>query len=133
MNTDKLSKASNVKNLHPIYRRIAEGLSAVDHLKYVKIYNGRIMASNVLSENGKKEPIVNVGEKNIIGVELLVDELSQVVQFYALTSSENGCGEMMVTSVVNSVPDDWALVVVMDWSGGFWEVMTERYPKIVVL
>ncbi len=91
------------------------------------------MASNVLSENGKKEPIVNVGEKNIIGVELLVDELSQVVQFYALTSSENGCGEMMVTSVVNSVPDDWALVVVMDWSGGFWEVMTERYPKIVVL
>ena len=90
------------------------------------------MASNVLSDNGKKEPIVNVGEENMIGVELLIDAPSQVVQFYAITSSENGCGEMMVKSVVNTVPDDWTLVVVMDWSRGFWEVMTERYPKIVV-
>ena len=55
-----------------------------------------------------------------------------VVQFYAITSSEKGCGEMMVKSVVNTVPANWTLAVVMDWSGGFWEVMTGRYPRIVV-
>ncbi len=66
MNNDKILKASNVRKEHSIYRLIAEGLSTVDQLKYVKIYNGRILASNVLSDNGKKEPIVNVGEENII-------------------------------------------------------------------
>jgi len=38
----------------------------------------------------------------------------------------------MVKSIVNTVPDDWRLAVVMDWSAGFWEVMTERYPGLVV-
>ena len=132
MNNDKILKASNVRKEHSIYRLIADGLSMVDQLKYVKIYKDSIKASNILSDNGKKEPVVNVGGANIIGVELLVDEPCQVVQFYAITSSEKGCGEMMVKSVVNSVPDDWKLAVVMDWSGGFWGVMTERYPKIVV-
>ena len=132
MNLDKTLKASNVRNEHPIYKQIAKGLSTIDHLAFVKIYNGRIMASNVLSDNGKQEPIVNVGEDEIFGIELLVDEPSKVVQFYALTSSEKGCGEMMVKSVVNTVPDDWTLAVVMDWSGGFWEVMTKRYPRLVV-
>ena len=132
MNNDKILKASNVRKEHPIYRQIAERLSTVDQLKYVKIYKDRIKASNVLSDNGKKEPIVNVGEANIIGVELLVDEPSQVVQFYAITSSEKGYGEMMVSSVVNAIPEDWRLAVVMDWSAGFWEVMTKRYPRIVV-
>jgi hypothetical protein len=98
----------------------------------VKIYNERIMASNMLSDNGKKEPIVNVGKDSIVGVELLIDEINQVVQFYAITSSEKGCGEKIVSSVVNAVPDDWQIVVVMDWSVGFWEVMVERYPRLVV-
>ncbi len=38
----------------------------------------------------------------------------------------------MVKSVVDSVPDDWKIVVVMDWSGGFWEVMTKRYTRLTV-
>ena len=79
MNNDKIFKVSNVRKEHPLYRQIAEGLSTVDQLKYVKIYKNRIKASNVLSDNGKKEPVVNIGEANIIGVELLVDEPSQVV------------------------------------------------------
>ncbi len=132
MNPDKILIASNVRNEHPIYKQVAEELSTIEQLKFVKIYNGRVLASNILSDNGKKQPIVNVGEDGIVGIELLVDESSKVVQFFAITSSEKGCGEMMVKSVVNTVPDDWKLVVVMDWSGGFWEVMTKRYPRIAV-
>jgi hypothetical protein len=132
MNANKILKAGNVRKGHPIYLQIAQGLSTIDQLKYVKIYNERIMASNMLSDNGKKEPIVNVGKDSIVGVELLIDEINQVVQFYAITSSEKGCGEKIVSSVVNAVPDDWQIVVVMDWSAGFWEVMAERYPRLVV-
>ncbi len=90
MNIDKILKASNVRKEHSIYRLIADGLTTVDQLKYVKIYNGRILASNVLSDNGKKEPVVNMGEESIIGAELLIDVDTQVVQFYSITSSKKG-------------------------------------------
>ena len=72
MNNDKISKASNVRKPHPVYMLISEGLSSIDQLNYVKIYKERIMASNVLSDNGKKQPVVKIGEDNIVGVELLV-------------------------------------------------------------
>jgi hypothetical protein len=132
MNTDKIMKAGNVRKVHPVYMEIAVALSTVPQLAYVKLYKERIKASNLLSDNGKKEPIVNVGEDGVIGVELLIDEIGQVVQFYGITSSEKGCGTEIVSSVVNAVPDDWQLVVVMDWSGGFWDVIKERHPRLVV-
>jgi hypothetical protein len=130
--TEKILKASNVKKVHPIFKQISEALSNIDALSYIKIYNGRIIASNVLSKNGKKEPIVLVGELNIIGVELLIDVPNKIIQFYSITSSLKGCGEEMVSSIVNAVPEEWEIVTVMDWSGGFWQVMLERYPRLVV-
>jgi hypothetical protein len=132
MNADKIMKAGNVRKVHPAYMEIAEALSTVPQLVYVKIYKERVKASNLLCDNGKKEPIVNVGEDSVIGVELLIDEISQVVQFYGITSSEKGCGAEIVSSVVNAVPEDWQLIVVMDWSRGFWGVMKERHPRLVI-
>lgn len=130
--TEKILKASNVKKVHPIFNQISEELSNIDALSYIKIYNGRIIASNVLSKNGKKEPIVLIGEPNIVGVELLIDVPNKVIQFYSITSSIKGCGEEMVSSVFNAVPEEWKIVIVMDWSDGFWQVMMERYPRLVV-
>jgi len=132
MNSDKILKASNVRKEHPIYMLIAESLSSIHQLNYVKIYSGRILASNKLSDNGKKEPIVDIGIAGLVGVELLIDVDDQVVQFYAITSFEKGCGEMIVKAIVDAVPEEWQVVVVMDWSHGFWQVMTERYPRLVV-
>jgi hypothetical protein len=128
---EKIFKARNVRKQHAVYEQISGGLSTVVQLKFVKIFKGRVSASNILSDDGKKNPVVKMELENITGVELLVDEENQIIQFFAITSSEKGCGEMMVKSVVNSVPEDWELVVVMDWSGGFWDVMTERYPRLV--
>ena len=54
---EKILKASNVKKVHPIFNKISEELSNIDALSYIKIYNGRIMASNVLSKNGKKNQL----------------------------------------------------------------------------
>lgn len=130
---DKISKANNVKKTHPVYQQISENLATIDVLRYIKIYNGRIKASNFLSENGKKEPVIKIGDKNIVGVELLVDIPNKTIQFYSITSSVKGYGEKIVSSVVNSAPKDWEIVVVMDWSMGFWQVMADRYPRLSVL
>ena len=130
---DKISKATNVKKVHQVYRQVSEDLAKIDILKYVKIYNGSIKASNFLSDNGKKEPIIKIGDEDIVGVELLVDIPNKTIQFYSITSSVKGYGEKIVSSVVNSVPKDWEVVVVMDWSMGFWDVMVARYPRLSVL
>jgi hypothetical protein len=129
----KISKANNVKKVQHIYNKISEALADVDILRYVKIYNGSIKASNFLSENGKKDPVIKIGDEKIVGVELLVDIPNKTIQFYSITSSVKGYGEKIVSSVVNSVPKDWEIVVVMDWSMGFWQVMADRYPRLVVL
>ena len=118
--------------VRPIYKQISEELSNIEILRYVKIYNGRIKASNVLNENGKKEPITTIGEQNIVGVELLIDTPNKIIQFYSITSSVKGYGEKMVSSIVKSAPKEWKIVVVMDWSMGFWQVMAERYPRLIV-
>jgi hypothetical protein len=130
---EKKSKANNVKKVHRVYQQISDDLANIDILRYVKIYNGSIKASNFLSDNGKKEPIIKIGDENIVGVELLVDIPNKIIQFYSITSSVKGYGEKIVSSVVNSVPKDWKIVVVMDWSMGFWQIMAERYPRLEVL
>ena len=111
---------------------ISKGLSSIDQLNYVKIYKEKIMASNVLSDNGKKQPVVIIGEDNIVGVELLVDTSDKVVDFYAITPSEKGYGGKIVEAVVYAVPNDWRIVVVLDWNQGFWEAMVKKYPRIMV-
>jgi hypothetical protein len=130
---ERIFKATNVKEIYPIYLEIAKGLSQIDILKYIKILNGRICASNFLTENRKKEPIVKIGKENIVGVELLIDVDDKTIQFYALTSTIKGNGGKIVSSIVKATPRDWSLCVVMDWSGGFWEKMVEKYPQIIVI
>ena len=130
---DKILKANNVKKVDEIYNRLSEGLSTIDILQYVKIYNGRIKASNALSDNGKKEPITNIGEENIVGVELLIDVPYKTIQFFSITSSVKGYGNQIVSSVIESTPEEFNIVVGMDWSHGFWQVMAERYPRLMVM
>jgi hypothetical protein len=66
-NSSKIFKATNVKKVHPIYQQLAESLSHIDILKFIKIYNGRLCVSNLTSENKKKEPITKIGEVGVVG------------------------------------------------------------------
>jgi len=101
---DKISKASNVRKVDPIYMLVAEGLSNIDILQHVKIYNGRIKASNILSTNGKKEPITTIGLENVVGVELLIDAPNKIIQFFSITSSEKGYGyELIIDRCTSSL------------------------------
>ena len=135
IDSNKIFKATNVrKDIHPLYMELATNLSKIELLKYIKIYNERIRASNYLSENKKKDPVVEIGGKDLVGVELLVDVPNKTIQFYSITSAVKGCGEKIVSAVVNITADDWTFVVIpMDWSGGFWEKMVEKYPRLFVL
>ena len=53
--------------------------------------------------------------------------------FFEITSAVKGSGEKMVKAVVTAIPDDWEAAVVMDYSDGFWDKMSEKYDKIVIL
>ena len=111
---------------------MATSLAQIPELRYIKIFPERLTASNVLSQDGKKNPVVKVGAEGIVGVELLIDRSTKVVQFYALTSAVKGCGRKMVEAVIAATPEDWQLAVVMDWSGGFWRRMAQEHPRLVV-
>lgn len=129
---ERVLKATNVRQIHPVYQRLAESLTQVDLLKYIKIYNDRLCASNYLSTDKKKEPITENSADGVVGVQLLIDTEHKTVQFYSLTSAEKGYGRKIVSAVTDGTPDTWNLVVTMDWSGGFWSKMIEDYPRIVI-
>ncbi len=129
---DRVFKATKVKNPDPVFLGIAESLTQVNMLRFIKIYDDRICASNLLSDDGKKDPLVDPERNDLVGVEVLIDPAFKTVQFYAIVSFKKGYGRKMVSAVVAATPEDWMLAVVMDWSGGFWEKMTEEYPRIVV-
>jgi hypothetical protein len=129
---DRIFKARSVRDVHPVVAALAERLAAVPQLQYVKIYPERVTASNVLSSDGKKNPVVKVDAEGIVGVELLIDPDTKIVQFFALTSVVRGVGRQMVEAVLSATPDDWEVVVLLDWSGGFWVRMAEDYPRLLV-
>ena len=135
IDSNKIFKATNVrKNIHPLYMELATNLSKIEILKYIKIYNERIRASNYLSENKKKDPVVEIGGKDLVGVELLIDVPNKIVQFFSITSAVKGYGEKIISAVVSiTAADDWLIVIPMDWSGGFWEKMVAKYPRLIVL
>ena len=127
---ERIRKAHSVKRVEPIQERLTIALGAIPELRYIKIFPERVAGSNVLSADGKKNPVVQVGAEGLVGVELLIDSEAQVVQFYALTSAVRGCGRRIVGAVVSATPEDWYLAVLLDWSGGFWRRMAEEYPRL---
>jgi hypothetical protein len=129
---ERVRKARSVRTIHPVVASLATRLAAVPALRYVKIFPERLAASNMLSEDGKNNPIVTIGAEGLVGVELLIDLPNKIVQFHALTSARKGCGRQIVDAVVGAVPDDWFLPMLMDWSGGFWEQMAKEYPRLSI-
>jgi hypothetical protein len=129
---ERIRKAHSVRWIDPIFQDLAMGLARIPELRYIKIFPERLAASNVLSQDGKKNPVVKIGAEGLVGVELLIDESTRVIQFYALTSAIKGCGRKMVQAVVAATPEGWHLAVVFDWSGGFWQKMMAEHPRLVV-
>ena len=129
---ERIRKAHSVRRIEPIFESLARSLAKVPELRYIKLFPERLTASNVLSQDGKKNPVVEIGAEGLVGVELLIDTAAQVVQFYELTSAVKGCGRRMVEAVIDATPQDWFLAVPLDWSGGFWRKMAQEHPRLRV-
>ncbi len=39
----------------------------------------------------------------------------------------------MLKAVLEALDPDWEVIIVMDFSMGFWDVMAERYEQVVVM
>jgi hypothetical protein len=89
---ERIRRARSVKEIHPVVQAIATNLRDVPALRYIKLFPERLAASNVLSADGKKNPVIKIGADGLVSVELLIDVPNKIVQFYALTSAKKGCG-----------------------------------------
>lgn len=93
---ERIRKTRTLRRVDPIHRYLATALADIPELRFVKLFPGRLTASNRLSADGKRNPIVAVGAEGITGVELLIDADNRSVQFYTITSPAKGCGRKMV-------------------------------------
>ena len=126
--------ATNVKNIHPIVDRIVTNLCKIDLINYVRVSKEDIYASNEIKIIGRtKMPVSTPGHPSAVGVHLILDFIYDGIQFFEITSAVKGYGEKMVKAVVTAIPDDWEAAIVMDYSDGFWDRMSEKYDRIVIL
>jgi hypothetical protein len=130
---ETVPKAATQNRVEPIYESLASALSAIPALHFVELFPGRLSASNRLSADEKKAPVVEVGADGVTGVELLLDSAVQIVQFYALTSTKTSCCRQMVQAIASATPTDWLLAIPFHWSSGFWKRMMTECPRIQVL
>ena len=126
--------ATNVKRIHPVVDSIVTNLCKIDLINYVRVSKEDIYASNEIKIIGRtKMPVSTPGHPSAVGVHLILDLIFDGIQFFEITSMVKGYGEKMVKAVVTAIPDDWEAAVVMDYSGGFWDRMSEKYDRIVIL
>lgn len=123
--------ATKVKTIDPVVDAIVKNLCEIDLIQYVRISQEDIQASNEINIKGRiKIPISTTGHLSAIGVHLILDFAPNTIQFFEITSALKGYGEKMVRAVMTALPDEWEACVIMDWSGGFWDKMAEKFGRI---
>lgn len=122
-----------IKKVHPVIEQIAKNLSEIDLIRFIRIKPDFIQASNEVTEGHVKTPITKPDHPTAVGVSLIIDFAYHNVQFYEMTSAVKGYGRKIVASVFKSLPKNWNGVVVMDWSGGFWDKMQKHYQNLEIL
>lgn len=125
--------SASVKEIHPVVEIIASNLANLDFIHFIRISPDSLQASSELAEGRFKTPITKPDHPTATGVQLIIDQSFNDVQFYEINSSAKGCGGKMVEAVMKALPEDWQAAVVMDWSQGFWEKMEKRYRNLNIM
>jgi hypothetical protein len=129
----ELKISTGVKEIHPVMECLAESLAYLDFIHFVRITSQDIKAYSEITDGRVKIPITKPGHPTATGVQLIIDHVFNVVQFYEITSSVQGYGGKMVDAVMKALPEDWEAAVVMDWSQGFWERMQEKHKNMYII
>jgi len=124
---------SKVKQLPNEIVGMALRLADLDFIKYVRICDETIAASSENYLNRPKVPITNMNHETAIGVQILYSLSHKYINFFEINSPIKRNGSKMVDAILKDFPKDWQSTVVMDWSNGFWDRMSEKYDKIVML
>jgi len=123
----KIWAIGKIKELHKDVIDISVRLANLDFINYVKITNETIIASNEIKGTNNKNPISTMNHTTAVGVEILYHCDSKILHFYEINSPIKGNGDKMISAILTNLPKDWKLYVTMDWSGGFWKKMKEKY------
>lgn len=118
---------NRIKELSQDIIDIALRLASLDFINYVRITDETITASNEIKGTRIKEPITTMNHPTAIGIDIIYHLDYKVLDFNEINSPIKGNGSKMLSAVMTNLPKDWKAAVVMDWSGGFWEKMEEKY------
>lgn len=121
--------SKEIKTIPAIIDRIVRNLTQLEVIRFIKVRPDFLAASNEI-KGGSRDPVADPHHPTAIGVSLLLDFNNKVLQFYEIASARKGHGQEMVAAVLDGLPQDWEVCVVMDWSDGFWENMKAKYPAV---
>ncbi|OPL09772.1 MAG: hypothetical protein AVO34_04980 [Firmicutes bacterium ML8_F2] len=119
-----------VKTIHPIVESTVKNLAGLEIIKFIRITGNSIQASSELSGNKLKVPATKPFHPTAAGVHLIYDFEFKTMEFYELNSPAKGWGEKMVNASLQSLPKDWEVALVFDWSNGFWDKMEQKYNHV---
>jgi hypothetical protein len=121
--------SQGMRTIPVVIDRIVRNLAQLDIIRFIKVRPDFLAASNEI-KGGSRDPVATPHHPTAVGVSLLLDFQSKVLQFYEIASARKGYGQLMVDAVLNGLPQDWEVCIVMDWSGGFWQKMKANYPAV---
>jgi hypothetical protein len=121
--------SKEVKTIPSVIDRIVRNHAQVDIIQFIRVRLDFFVASNEI-KGGSRDPVNVPHHPTAVGVSSLMDSHFKVLQFYEITAARRGYGEKMVAAVLDGVPQDWEVCIVIDWSGGFWRKMKEKYPNV---
>lgn len=128
----EINISKTVREVHPVVRDLIYGLARLEFIHQIRVLPEFLQASNKVKQGRIKIPITQPDHPNDIGLSLILDIPYKNVQFYEITSARIGCGAKMVDAVLTVPPEDWTGLVLMDWSGGFWQKMQKRYKNLEI-
>ena len=121
---------SRVKQLPIEIINMAIRLAKLDFIRYVRICDETLAASNQNYPNRPKVPITNMNHETAIGIQILYCPIDKTVDFYDINSPIKGNGSKMADAILQDFPKEWQPTVTMEWSYGFWDKMEEKYDHL---
>ena len=121
--------SKEIKTVPPLFDRIVRNLAQIDIIRYIKVRPDFLADSNEI-KGGSRDPVAEPHHPTATGVSLIVDFPLQCIQFYEMNAARKGYGQKMVAAVLDGLPEEWEVCIVMDWSDGFWEKMKAKYPSV---
>ncbi len=121
---------ATVKRIDPIIEKCVRYLAKLEPLQYIKFSPDSIIASNKVTGNRIKAPVTKPNHPTAIGIHVIFDFQFKAIEFYEINSAIKGWGGLMVDAIMNNISADWQVILVFDYSNGFWKRMQANYNHV---